>query len=287
MLAAAHATMLSAALVAATPPPLPTHNLDRHPSHPPPAPLCRPQVASMTLQSSLVDARTQFAMGFVEDNRLTLLPIDQALQLRPSLAYLDKEREDKKKAAAAAAGGGASGSRAAGADPAAMEEDKSSVAELMPVTVQVGGRVGGHTPYVWGGVGEWWGGMAPRCQGRLACAGGTHMCHACQRSHPEAAGAVEVGQGGRRPGMPPACPHWRLVGSRHCYCTSARWPRTGAWGQRPLLRCAQVKRRETEQQQEARLRSYAYLAQQEEQDTWVPLQYHAHNSEVRAPRPDR
>lgn len=42
----------------------------------------------------------------------------------------------------------------------------------------------------------------------------------------------------------------------------------------------QVKRRETEQQQEARLRSFAYLALQEEQDAWVDLAYSLPDSSV-------
>jgi hypothetical protein len=41
---------------------------------------------------------------------------------------------------------------------------------------------------------------------------------------------------------------------------------------------SQVKRRETEQQAEARLRSYAHLAAQEEADTWVALEYHGASS---------
>ena len=40
----------------------------------------------------------------------------------------------------------------------------------------------------------------------------------------------------------------------------------------------QVKRRETEQQTEARLRSYAHLAAQEEADHWVPLEFHGDTS---------
>ena len=44
----------------------------------------------------------------------------------------------------------------------------------------------------------------------------------------------------------------------------------------------QVKRRETEQQQEARLRSFAYLALQEEQDAWVDLTFNAPDSAVGA-----
>jgi hypothetical protein len=40
----------------------------------------------------------------------------------------------------------------------------------------------------------------------------------------------------------------------------------------------QVKRRETEQQTEARLRSYAHLAAQEEADQWVPLDFYGANS---------
>lgn len=40
----------------------------------------------------------------------------------------------------------------------------------------------------------------------------------------------------------------------------------------------QVKRRETEQQTEARLRSYAHLAAQEEADQWVPLEFHGEAS---------
>lgn len=34
-----------------------------------------------------------------------------------------------------------------------------------------------------------------------------------------------------------------------------------------------IKRRETEQQQEARLRSYAYLTQQEDSERWLELKY--------------
>lgn len=45
----------------------------------------------------------------------------------------------------------------------------------------------------------------------------------------------------------------------------------------PLL-ISQVKRRETEQQAEARLRSYAHLAAQEEADQWVPLEFHGETS---------
>jgi hypothetical protein len=46
----------------------------------------------------------------------------------------------------------------------------------------------------------------------------------------------------------------------------------------------QVKRRETEQQTEARLRSYAHLAAQEEADQWVPLDFYGANSGERLGR---
>lgn len=49
----------------------------------------------------------------------------------------------------------------------------------------------------------------------------------------------------------------------------------------------QVKRRETEQQAEARLRSYAHLAAQEEADPWVPLEYHGEASGGAAARQGR
>lgn len=81
------------------------------------------QVKSMLLASSRVEPRTQFAVGFVDEHRLLLLPVDQALQLRPSLVHLDREREDRR--------------HAAGGAGAEAEEEKPAPAELMPVTVQV------------------------------------------------------------------------------------------------------------------------------------------------------
>eukprot|EP00887_Chlorella_sp_A99_P006149 scaffold22.g6149.t1 len=158
------------------------------------------QVKSMLLASSRVEPRTQFAVGFVDEHRLLLLPVDQALQLRPSLVHLDREREDRR--------------HAAGGAGAEAEEEKPAPAELMPVTVQARGASAG----------------AARALAR-------------ERSRQMAAAPAH----------------------RHA----------------PALLCpTAVKRRETEQQQEARLRSYAHLAAQEEADAWVPLQYHADTSEL-------
>ncbi|KAL4443420.1 hypothetical protein ABPG75_011157 [Micractinium tetrahymenae] len=121
------------------------------------------KISAVTLQSSRLDMRTTFAAGFVEEDRLLLFPVDEALQLRPSLAHLDKEKETaaKKK----------------GKGEEEEEQQQQKAPELMQLTVQ-------------------------------------------------------------------------------------------------------VKRRETEQQAEARLRSYAHLAAQEEADQWVPLEYHGEASEL-------
>lgn len=67
--------------------------------------------------------------------------------------------------------------------------------------------------------------------------------------------------------------HWEAAGRSHGLSVLTHPAR---------MLCAppgpQVKRRETEQQAEARLRSYAHLAAQEEADQWVPLEYHGEAS---------
>jgi hypothetical protein len=80
------------------------------------------------LQSGKTDLSTaSFALGFIEDNALFLMPVDEAMQLRPSCSHVDAARE-----ASAATRRGA----AAAADD--MEEDrKPSAPQLVPVTVQV------------------------------------------------------------------------------------------------------------------------------------------------------
>ncbi|KFM29204.1 DNA-directed RNA polymerase III subunit RPC5 [Auxenochlorella protothecoides] len=72
----------------------------------------------LTLQSSSVECGTSLAAAFVEGDRLILLPIDEAMQLRPSMAHLDAEREGGKKAAP-------------------KEEEGPDAGVLMPVMVQV------------------------------------------------------------------------------------------------------------------------------------------------------
>lgn len=120
------------------------------------------KISTVTLQSTRLDLRTSFAAGFVEEDRLLLFPVDEAIQLRPSLHHLDKEKDL---------------STAAKKKAQQQLEEEQKPAELMQLTVQ-------------------------------------------------------------------------------------------------------VKRRETEQQTEARLRSYAHLAAQEEADQWVPLEYHGETSEL-------
>ncbi|EFN57906.1 hypothetical protein CHLNCDRAFT_141955 [Chlorella variabilis] len=119
------------------------------------------KISAITLQSARLEQRTAFAAGFVEEDRLMLLPIDEALQLRPSLAHLDKEKDQS--AARKKQDGG--------------EEEDQKQPELLQLTVQ-------------------------------------------------------------------------------------------------------VKRRETEQQAEARLKSYAHLAEQEKADQWVALDYHGGASDL-------
>ena len=115
------------------------------------------QVKSITLQSSKVELPTELAVGTVfEENKIFLLSVDEALQLRPSLTHLDKEKENS------------GGRRVANTILDDAEDCRPS--DLVPLTVQ-------------------------------------------------------------------------------------------------------VKRRETEQQQEARLRSYAHHAQLENEDVWVNLEY--------------
>ncbi|PSC72452.1 DNA-directed RNA polymerase III subunit RPC5 [Micractinium conductrix] len=82
------------------------------------------QIKAAVLQSARLDMRTSFAAGFVEEDRLLLFPIDEALQLRPSLAHLDKEKE------AAAAGK----KKGKGEEE---EEEEQKPPELMQLTVQV------------------------------------------------------------------------------------------------------------------------------------------------------
>lgn len=55
-------------------------------------------------------------------------------------------------------------------------------------------------------------------------------------------------------------------------------PRDGGGASELLPITVQVKKHETEQQTEARLRSYAYHSQQEEADSWVKLEHHAAGS---------
>ena len=78
---------------------------------------------------------TSYAVGVVRGGRLLLAPLDQVMQLRPSLAHLDRG-VDK---AVNGAGGDAAAAdeRASGAGPAAdaMDEDDANGMEMEPVRV--------------------------------------------------------------------------------------------------------------------------------------------------------
>ncbi len=77
-----------------------------------------------------------YAVGVVRGGRLLLAPLDQVMQLRPSLAHLDRGGGDR---ALTGAGGEAvaADERASGAGPAmdAMDEDDADGTEMEPVRV--------------------------------------------------------------------------------------------------------------------------------------------------------
>ncbi|GAB4814270.1 hypothetical protein N2152v2_001316 [Parachlorella kessleri] len=87
------------------------------------------QIKTIALQSSRVDMRAQLAGAYIEQDALILFPIDEAMQLRPNMAYLDKEKE--------AANGGKKGQEG-------LAEDEKVTPELMPLQVQVKRRETEH-----------------------------------------------------------------------------------------------------------------------------------------------
>lgn len=152
----------------------------------------------------------------------------QALQLRPSLAHLDRERE----------------SAAAAKKKGKEEEEEQKPPELMALTVQVGTC---KPP-----VGIHWSAFRRRCVAPL----GLRSMLAALLGQPCSSRALCRL-------LLPGSGLARIVNNSPTVL--------------PLF-TPQVKRRETEQQTEARLRSYAHLAAQEEADQWVPLEFHGETS---------
>ena len=74
-----------------------------------------------------------YAVGVVRGGRLLLVPLDQVMQLRPSLAHLDRGGGDRALTGEAIA----ADERASGAGPAmdAMDEDDANGTEMEPVRV--------------------------------------------------------------------------------------------------------------------------------------------------------
>ena len=75
-----------------------------------------------------------YAVGVVRDGRLLLASLEQVMQLRPSLAHLDRGAER------AAGDGGAeaiAGEDRSGGAAEAMEEDDASAVQMEPVRVRV------------------------------------------------------------------------------------------------------------------------------------------------------
>ncbi len=75
-----------------------------------------------------------YAVGVVRGGRLLLAPLDQVMQLRPSLAHLDRGSSDRALTGSEAV---AADERVSGAGPAldAMDEDDANGTEMEPVRV--------------------------------------------------------------------------------------------------------------------------------------------------------
>lgn len=56
------------------------------------------QIKACTLQSTAVETKTCYAVGYVKDGKLMLAPVDWCLQLRPDLSYLNVEKKEAEKA---------------------------------------------------------------------------------------------------------------------------------------------------------------------------------------------
>ena len=80
------------------------------------------------------DMGASYAVGVIRGGRLLLAPLDQVMQLRPSLAHLDRSGGDKALNGSEAT---AADERASGAGPAidAMDEDDVNGMEMEPVRV--------------------------------------------------------------------------------------------------------------------------------------------------------
>ena len=86
-----------------------------------------------------------YAVGVVRGGRLLLAPLDQVMQLRPSLAHLDRGGGDKALTSGDAV---AADERVSGAGPAvdAMDEDDANGMEMEPVRVCTARGVGQFPP---------------------------------------------------------------------------------------------------------------------------------------------
>ena len=83
------------------------------------------------------DMGASYAVGVVRDGRLLLVPLEQVMQLRPSLAHLDRGAD---RAASSNGGGGEANpgeERTAGGGAEAMEEDDGSGVQMEPVRVRL------------------------------------------------------------------------------------------------------------------------------------------------------
>jgi hypothetical protein len=77
-----------------------------------------------------------YAVGVVRDGRLLLVPLEQVMQMRPSLAHLDRGAD---RAVSSNGGGGEAGpgeERTAGGAEA-IEEDDGSGVQMEPVRVRL------------------------------------------------------------------------------------------------------------------------------------------------------
>ena len=84
------------------------------------------------------DMGASYAVGVVRGGRLLLAPLDQVMQLRPSLAHLDRGGADKPLNGIGGSDATAADERETGAGPAAdgMDEDDANGMEMEPVRVR-------------------------------------------------------------------------------------------------------------------------------------------------------